>query len=203
MNEQVAGDDLIIEFKKGNPKSLTAIFKFYYAALCYFADRIIANREEAEDIAAESFYKLWKLHKNFDSMYGIRAFLYITTRNACLNFLKQAERVTRQQSDLAYLVNAGEETFTEATRTEILREVYAAIENLPPQCRKIVKMSFVEGLKNHEIAEQLNISIHTVKNQKVRGIYLLKMKLLSSNIFMMLLLHSELAGEKLIHLFRS
>lgn len=196
MNEQVAGDDLIIEFKKGNTNSLTAIFKLYYAALCYFADRIVSNKEEAEDIVADSFFKLWKLHQNFDSMYAVRAFLYVTTRNACLNYLKHSERVNRQQVDMAFLLDPGDsEAFTEVTRAEVLREVYAAIEGLPSQCRKIVRMSFIEGLKNHEIAEQLNISVHTVKNQKVRGIYLLKMKLLGSNMLMFLMFHSHLTGK--------
>ena len=196
MNEQVAGDDIIIEFRKGNSKALNAIFKLYYAALCYFADRIVVNKEEAEDIVAESFLKLWKLHENFDSLYGVRAFLYVTTRNACLNFLKQADRVTRQQIDVSHISDPDEDrAFADITRAEVLREVYAAIETLPEQCKKIVRLSFIEGLKNHEIAEQLKISIHTVKNQKVRGIYLLKMKLLGSNMIMFLLLHAHLAGK--------
>jgi RNA polymerase sigma-70 factor (family 1) len=196
MNEQVAGDDIIIEFRKGNSKALDAIFKLYYAALCYFAGRILSNKEEAEDIVAESFFKLWKAHENFDSMYGIRAFLYVTTRNACLNYLKQADRVNRQQMDVSHLLDPDEEkAFAEVTRAEVLREVYAAIETLPTQCKKIVRMSFIEGLKNHEIAEQLNISVHTVKNQKVRGIYLLKMKLLGANMIMFLLLNAHLAGK--------
>ena len=196
MNEQVAGDDIIIEFRKGNAKALNSIFKLYYAALCYFADRIVENKEEAEDIVAESFLKLWKLHENFDSLYGVRAFLYVTTRNSCLNYLKQADRVTRQQVDVSHISDPDEDrAFAEITRAEVLREVYAAIETLPEQCKKIVRLSFIEGLKNHEIAEQLKISIHTVKNQKVRGIYLLKMKLLGSNMIMFLLLHSHLAGK--------
>lgn len=195
MNEQVAGE-IIIEFRKGNPKSLTSIFKLYYAALCYFAARIIGNKEEAEDIVADSFYKLWKLHENFESMHGVRAFLYVTTRNACLNYLKQSDRVNRHQVDMAYLLNPDEDlAFAEVTRAEVLREVHAAIETLPAQCKKIVRMSFIEGLKNHEIAEQLNISIHTVKNQKVRGIYLLKMKLLGSNMLMLFLMHAHLTGK--------
>ncbi len=196
MNEQLAGDDIIIEFRKGNSKALNSIFKLYYAALCYFADRIIANKEEAEDIVSESFLKLWKIHENFDSLYGVRAFLYVATRNACLNYLKQADRVTRQQVDVAHLLDPEmDKTFAEVTRAEVLRDVYAAIETLPAQCKKIVRLSFIEGLKNHEIAEQLNISIHTVKNQKVRGIYLLKMKLLGSNMIMFLLLNAHLTGK--------
>ena len=196
MIEQVAGDDIIVEFRKGNTKSLNTIFKLYYAALCYFADRIISNKQEAEDIVAESFYKLWKLHENFDSMLGLKAFLYVTTRNACLNYLKHANRVNRQQVDMAHLLDPDvDRAFAEVTRAEVLREVYAAIETLPTQCKKIVRMSFIEGLKNHEIAEKLNISVHTVKNQKVRGIYLLKMKLLGSNMLMLFLMHSHLTGK--------
>jgi RNA polymerase sigma-70 factor (family 1) len=195
MNE-AQGDDIVYELKKGNSRALTSIFNLYYDALCFFAERMVVSREEAQDIVEETFIKLWHLHGNFQTMQNVKAFLYITTRNACLNYLRQSERASQQQQDMAYaLAGNDEHLLSEITRTEVLREVHAAIESLPPQCRKIVRMSFVEGLKNHEIAEQLRLSVHTVKNQKVRAIYLLKIKLLNRNAWLLLLLHYHLSDK--------
>jgi RNA polymerase sigma-70 factor (family 1) len=195
MKEQ-PGDELVAEFNKGTSKSFNTIFNIFYPALCFFAERMIANREEAEDIVGESFVKLWRLHANFETMQNIKAFLYITTKNACLNYLKQSERTAKRQQDMLYVLSNNEDhILSELTRTEVIRELHAAIESLPPQCRKIVRMSFVEGLKNQEIANQLNLSIQTVKNQKVRAIYLLKMKLLNTNVLMLLYLHTHLVDK--------
>jgi RNA polymerase sigma-70 factor (ECF subfamily) len=104
--------------------------------------------------------------------------------------------MAKRQMELAYVLSKKEDhILSELTRIEVVREVHAAIEALPPQCRKIVRMSFVEGMKNQEIAEQLKLSVQTVKNQKVRAIYLLKMKLLNTNIMVLLYLHSHLADK--------
>jgi RNA polymerase sigma-70 factor (family 1) len=196
MNEQQVGDDLMYEFNKGNPKSLNAIFDRFYAPLCFFAERMVMHKEQAEDIVIECFVKLWDLHARFATLQNVKAFLYITTRNACLNYLKQSERNASRQSDIAYFHSHTEDhVLTEITRMEVLREVHTAIESLPPQCRKIMRMSFVEGMKNQEIAAQLKLSVNTVKNQKVRAIYLLKMKLLNVNLLALLLLNSHLGGR--------
>jgi RNA polymerase sigma-70 factor (family 1) len=196
MNEQQAGDDLMYEFNKGNPKSLSAIFDRFFGPLCFFAERMVMHKEQAEDIVIESFVKLWDLHAKFATIQNIKAFLYITTRNACLNYLKQSDRNASRQSDMAYLHSQTEDhVLTEITRMEVLREVHTAIESLPPQCRKIMRMSFVEGMKNQEIAAQLKLSVNTVKNQKVRAIYLLKMKLLQVNVLTLAILQSHLADK--------
>ncbi len=62
-------------------------------------------------------------------------------------------------------------------RMEVFRVIYQEISNLPEQCGKIVRMSYIEGLKNEQIAEVLSISLQTVKNQKTRGMKLLRMRL--------------------------
>lgn len=195
MNEQ-AGDEIVTEFNKGNQKSFSSIFNTYYPSLCFFAERMIVDKQEAEDIVEESFVKLWRLHANFETMRNIKAFLYITTKNACLNFIKQTERTNKQQSELLYMLAQKEDhVLSTITKAEVMREVHAAIESLPPQCRKIVRLSFLEGLKNQEIAERLNLSINTVKNQKMRAISLLKIKLLSANLMAFLVLYSHLADK--------
>jgi RNA polymerase sigma-70 factor (ECF subfamily) len=61
-------------------------------------------------------------------------------------------------------------------QTELTATLLNLLEDLPQGCSRILKMCYIDGLKNSEIAEQLNISIHTVKSQKNRGLALLKEK---------------------------
>ncbi len=59
-------------------------------------------------------------------------------------------------------------------RTEILKDLYAELQKLPPECRKVMELVFVEGWDSKKIAEHLDITVSTVKNQKSRGIHLLR-----------------------------
>ena len=176
-------NDLIAELKAGSTKAFDHFFRQFYAPLCLFAERILKDQGAAQDIVEETFVKLWNKHTDFETALNIKAFLYITTRNACLNQLKALQRERLNKKQLAYISDHNEDfVLNEITRTEVLREIYLEIENLPTQCKKIFKMSYLEGLKNHEIAEQMHISINTVKNQKVRALQLLKLRLFDKNI---------------------
>jgi RNA polymerase sigma-70 factor (family 1) len=150
---------------------------------------MLRDRPAAEDIAGETLVKLWNRHRDFENMQNIKAFLYITTRNACLNMLKQMQRESLSKKQLAYL-SVDKEGFilNEIIRMEVLAEIHREIDKLPAQCQRIFKMSYYEGKKNQEIAEILNISVHTVKNQKARAIQLLKVKLPDRNLVTLLLL---------------
>lgn len=172
------GESVINDLRNGNAQAMIAFFEWFYPSLCYFADRLIKDKAAAEDIVEDSFLKLWSKHAEFESAAHIRAFLYITTRNACLNFLKQLERDAISKKELAYLIEEKEDyVLNEMVRTEVVQEVNNAIEKLPAQSRKVLRMSVFENMKNRDIAKALAVSIHTVKNQKVRAMQLLRLQL--------------------------
>jgi RNA polymerase sigma-70 factor (family 1) len=193
MNDLAQGDDIVNEFKKGNEKSLNSIFDQYYAALCYFAHKLILNKEEAEDIVVQTFMKLWAKHAHFDSLRAIRAFLYITTKNACINYLDVVKRSNRRHAELAYRAQENDDhILNNITRAEVLREIHLAIQSLPVQCGKVASMSLIDGMKNQEIARELDLSEQTVRNHKSRAIQVLRLKLIDSNIFFWIWLYSQL-----------
>jgi RNA polymerase sigma factor (sigma-70 family) len=96
-------NDIIDTFKKGSPDALQSLLKQFYSPLCLFAERLLADRAAAEDIVGESFIKLWNKRTDFETMQNLKAFMYITVRNACLNHLKQAKRDSLSKKQLAYL----------------------------------------------------------------------------------------------------
>lgn len=168
---------MLTELKKESQKAFAFFFDRHYNALCYFAERLVRDHLVAEDIVEETFMKLWDKRTSFDNAHGIKAFLYITTRNACINVIKQSQRDNLSQAEMLYLAEKKEGfVLNEIIRAEVLTVIAEELNKLPIQCRTILKMSYVKGLRNHEIADKLDISIHTVRNQKARGIQLLRTK---------------------------
>ncbi|WP_298741453.1 RNA polymerase sigma-70 factor [uncultured Chitinophaga sp.] len=166
--------DLIAALKKGEEAALRQLFEQLYPRLCYFARGILQHDMEAEDVVQEAFMKLWRHRQQFNSFAAVRSFLYISARHACLNILKHQRVVHRHGAGLQ--AEAADE-LTVAHRlieAEVAGQLREALNKLPPGCRQVVELGYLEGMRNHEIASQLRVSVNTIKTQKARGLYLLK-----------------------------
>jgi RNA polymerase sigma-70 factor (ECF subfamily) len=169
----------IEQWREETAETFAGIYNRYYDQLVFFARKFLFDPLAAEDVVTELFLKFWQKQDQFNSPYAIKTFLYISTRNACLNVNRQYRNQARAKVDLRILTDELEESILHTiTRSEILRDVYSSVESLPVQCRKIILLSYLGGLSNKQIARHLQVSVHTVKNQKVRGIQLVRGKVL-------------------------
>jgi len=169
---------LIEEFRSGGQKAFKRIYDLHSRSLVYFAEALVADRQQAEDIVAEIFIKLHKLRENFHELQNIRSFLYLATRNLCLDYLRAAKRKGNNIKELQYLSEGEEESYLDTIiESEFIGKLYAVLESLPKECKKIMKLAFLEGFSNKEIADKLGLSISSVKNQKVRGLQLMRIRL--------------------------
>lgn len=184
MNSTRDDNEFIARLNGGDEKALSELFDEYYQSLCYFAMRIVKEKEEAEDIVIGVFSKFWNRKKDFESIIKLKGFLFITTRNACLDYLRKVDREDSHHKDMLYILSKEEEETYEAekTRAEVLRKVYAEIEKLPTQCKKVLELSIFEGLRSKEIAEQLDITVSNVTSQKSRAVQLIKIALLKQKL---------------------
>lgn len=178
---------LLQKFAAGEQSAFRFIFNQHYQPLCYFAFTIVEDTQEAEDLVQETFSKLWNKRGDFQSTSSIKAFLFIATKNACFNFIKSRERLHVKEKEFSYLQE--DQAITEIARfdpvlteTEIIHQLYEEIERLPTQCRRIFKLSYLEGRKNEEIASSLSISYNTVRAQKLRALKLIRSSLIKKNI---------------------
>ena len=116
--------------------SIQLAFNRYYLSLCFFANKLINERVIAEDIVKDVFLKLWEKESDFSHYKNIKAVLYIAVKNACLNYTKKRKNDRTQTNALTYLLRQEQEDFVlnEITRAEVLREVYAAMQQLPAEC---------------------------------------------------------------------
>ena len=155
----------------------------FYAALCYFAFKIVGDREEAKDIVEYVFLKVLRRKSTLTETDNIRAYLYTAVKNSCLSHIKVSTRIKERQWHYNSNLPSEEQGYiNELIQAEVLRDVMKVIEKLPGRTGKIIKMSYFESLKNDEIAELLGISVQTVKNLKSKGLDSLR-SLLRPDVF--------------------
>jgi len=166
-------------FRDGNGDAFKQVFEAHHQALYYFALKFGLEKEEAEDIVAETFSKLWQGREGFDNEAHIAGFLRLTVRNASINLQKQKQRRSVSHTELlAIQPNQEEDSFRDLVETELLRQLHEVIESLPKQCKAVFKQLYFEGASTEEAAARLGISKRNVLNQKAIAIKTLQGKLL-------------------------
>lgn len=170
-------------FSRGEDQALAYFFDLHYKSLCYFSSRLIQDDVEAEDIVADCFIKLWKSDRKTYTAQNIKAFLYISCRNACFNYLKRLKIKTSVQ-EVYYKQLEQEENpiLNSIIKTEVLDMMVKEIELLPEKCREVFKLIYFEDKKTDEIAQQLGISVKTVRNHKAKAIELIKSSVLKKGV---------------------
>lgn len=170
----------------GNPASFDTAFKSYFHPLRFYATKFVP-KDDAEDLVENLFLKLWNKKQVFDSPAHLQAFLYHAIRNACLDFIKLSKwDKTDVIADDLLIADGGHLRYM--IEAEAIAEIYRAINELPPQCSKVIRMGYLEGLKNAEISEKLGLSSQTVKNYKMRGLNILKKKLSDGTLILFIML---------------
>lgn len=171
--------------------SLEVIFNEYYDRLVYFSLKIVDDKQDAEDAVQEAFVRYWNNRDNISQeLQAIRSYLYATVKNISLNMIrhrqvvKDFEQRTSSPASENMIIN-------KIIQTEVLAKISKAMDTLPDACRRISWMGYIDGMKNLEIAKELGISVNTVKTQKLRGLRILKMKLIPELIISIYLMIAD------------
>ncbi|MEO6520120.1 MAG: RNA polymerase sigma-70 factor [Mucilaginibacter sp.] len=161
-------------------------FNEYYNRLVYFSYQITHDKTQAEDIVQDAFVKFWD-HCDVVSSnpVAIKNFLYSTVKNATLNVIRH-NKVAEQHINSLNSTPVEEAVFHSIIRSEVMAEIHVAIAQLPGSCQQIFRMSYLEEMKNNQIADMLGISVNTVKTQKQRALKVLRGQL-KPELFVLLL----------------
>jgi RNA polymerase sigma-70 factor (family 1) len=175
-------------FRQGEESAFRHFFELFYDRLCYFAEGLLPDvqKEHALDIVQDAFVKLWERRQGFDNVSAIKAFLYLTVRNASLNIYKHDKVVAKHRMFLTMLDIKEQDVTFRLLEAEIFDRLDKAFRQLPEGCREVLYLTYYKGMKNEEISQELEISVHTVKSQKVRGLKLLRKSLGQSSLGLVL-----------------
>lgn len=162
-----------------NEEDFTAIFISYYKKACSFAVRYVGDLEVARDLTSEVFERLWVKLDNFDNDRSAKAFLFISAKNACLNYLRRGRMIKDHHVKMMYVLVQDEQTpgiLSRLMEDELRLEVNDAINSLPRQPRRVLEL-FREGLSTDEISVIMDLAPQTVRNTKVRGVEFVRERL--------------------------
>jgi len=191
MKEQLDNETLAA-FTRRDPDAFKVVFDLFYIELRYFIEKVISDAEEAQDITSETFTKLYKRCDRFETLENIKAFLFITARNNCLDFLRYKKRMQTRQKELQQEMDArlGDEGsfINRLIEAGVTARIYEEVERLPTECKKVFKLLFYECMEQSEVATRLGINISTVRSQKSRALQLLRVSLSDKEFSMLLIL---------------
>ncbi len=179
----------MLDFRNGDHAALTRIIKEYNRPLLYFANKLINNAEAAEEQVSDSFVKLWQGRTHFQTPDNIKAFLYITTKNACLNYIKTPHAKQYFEHEMSDdLLSEEPEVYARIVQTELMQAIHVELEKLPEKQRAVFRLSFLEGLTTDEVCEELNMTPSAVFANKSRAMDALKKVFKDKNMLWCVLL---------------
>jgi RNA polymerase sigma-70 factor (family 1) len=157
--------ELLIRIADGDEAAFSELFHFYTARLHLHVASLVKSAPIAEEIIQETFLRVWM---NRDKLPGIefpRAWIFSIASNICFNHLRQQ---LRKEKHLRVLASRAEDSQNEIPVLTELKEIktaiHDAVDHLSGQRRLIWLLYREQGLRQSEIASQLNISVSTVKN---------------------------------------
>jgi RNA polymerase sigma-70 factor (ECF subfamily) len=150
---------------KDDQRGLKYFYDKHYTYLHYYAYKITKDRVEAEDIVVMASEILWKRRYDITNALAVKPFLSKTVKNLCLNFLKTKKRkensIRKRPAAETEYVN----WINTEKRAEVMEVLQMATATLTARQKEILDL-LIKGLSHKEIAEQLDITVQTVRSQK-------------------------------------
>lgn len=160
------------EIQKHNKFVFKKLFESLYEDLVFFANGYLFDVNASEDIVQETFIQLWEKAETITIKNSLKAYLYSMVRNRCLNYLKTI-KITDFSNilDFQAIIESDYDLddYTNEDKEIIYAQVLKIIETLPTKMQTIVKLRFMNNYKYSEIAEEMNVSVNTVKTQLKRA----------------------------------
>lgn len=167
-------DDNILAFRQSDETAFDALYNQLSDPLITYCKNFVGF-EDAQDVAAETFYKLWKSKDTWNSINNVKSFLYTVARNSCLDLLKHQKRKVEKQKQIASLIAKDQKAILlSEIESDLISQIMLEIENLPERSKAVFKLSYLDGYETAEIAEKLNISTRTVFNLRSMAVKAIK-----------------------------
>lgn len=183
------GTDWFPAFRQGKEAAWRPLFDEFNKRICYFAGLIVKDDLAAEDIASLAFQKAWNSRDKIESPKHLENFLYLVTRNGCIDYLKMLRREKTIAEDWIQLHGDTQDQDSpldlERTQARGIAAIYKALETLPGG--NVIRMAYIENKSTREIAEELNITENNVYTIKKRALERLR-AVLGKDLWLLFLL---------------
>lgn len=144
----------------------------YQREIVSFHFRFAGNRQDAEDLAQETFIKAYKKISGLKEQGKEKSWLYAIARNTAIDFFRRNKNkaIALEDTILENIAVATTADFQEGMiKGETTKELQKYVDRLVSEDRAIVKLLYYEGFSYKEIAELLKINENTLKSRLHRA----------------------------------
>ncbi len=162
-----------------------SIFRRTYSRLYFYALSLLSDESDADDVVEEVFAGLWRRMDEIDLEDNIEGFLYRAVYTRSVNVLKRrnvdAGRLAAIEDinnmRMEYYNGINDDPLHRMENAELRRKIEDTINMLPEKCRQVFRMSYLNGMHNNDIAEELQLSVRTVEAHMYRALRFLRERL--------------------------
>lgn len=152
---------ILLSIAQDDERAYTGLFHAYHQQLGSFVFSVTRSKELTEEIIQDVFVKIWEDRKALPSVKNFSAYLFIITRNHTLNTIRKIDLQKKKEATVNQYYAIMEEA-----QPAPAENYYALLENavdqLPIQQKKVYLLKR-QGLKNADVAFQMDISVNSVK----------------------------------------
>ncbi|MEQ2977406.1 RNA polymerase sigma-70 factor [Butyricimonas faecihominis] len=148
------------------------LFELHFTKLMGFVFNYVRDEEVAKDIVHDAFLTLWSNRKRLNPVYPVKSYLFTLAQNCALNYLRHLRVVTGNEQTVTELLEAANEELDDYEKRLVRLEEKLA--QLPEKQREVLVKCVVEGKKYKEVAEELDITVNTVKTHITRALKFLR-----------------------------
>ena len=188
MVPDVKESTIIRLLETGDERCMKMMFDTYYQALCTYVMRYLISMEDAEDIVQTVFISLWNNKRGQEFSGSLRAYLFGAASKASLQFMRVRGKAYFVDIELHVDDFLEEMSRDNEVELEKMKEyLYAAIEDLPANPKKVLTAIVFNNTPYKMVAEEMGISVNTVKTYYARALQALR-KSLDGKTFCLLFL---------------
>ncbi len=165
--------------KDGDIREFERLFEKYYSPLCHYADKILNDMDTAEDLVQEFFYHFWKNRGSFIPQLSLNGYMYRSIRNNALHYLEHLAIRKKYEEHIhsEFQNRVPAHVQTEAEVNDLGNLINSTLKKMPERCCRIFRMNRFEGMKYHEIAKALSISVKTVEADMGKALQMFRISL--------------------------
>jgi len=166
--------DLMRRTANGDAAAFRALADLHLTKIMNFAYRLLHNQSDAEDVAQETFLRLWKDAARFEPRARVTTWLHRIAHNLSIDRMRSRRE---QPSDEMDEERTSLEPGGLLDRKQVAHAVEKALAELPERQRAAITLVHYQGLGNIEAAEVLDIGVEALESLLARGRRSLKEKL--------------------------
>lgn len=183
--------ELLSRLQNGDEKAFATLFYAYKDKLYGFLLGITKSDAKAKDIVQDVFLKIWQNRGTIAEIENFNAYVFFIAQNQAVDQFRKSSKELFSSTEL---FNYEEDVLSPDPASTLINKetrekINEAIDQLPPQQKKIFVLHNEYGLKHHEIANQLNLSVSTTQNHMREALRNIRAYLSHSYLTPLIFLH--------------